>query len=72
MSVNPMSRLEQYRASQAERIEMMSRAIDEGLTTVVSSKTPAWKIIRCVFIGTPYSSKIHFWAVRRWPQAASR
>lgn len=34
------SRLEQYRARQAERIEAMSRAIDEGRTTVVSSGAP--------------------------------
>lgn len=69
MSVNSMSRLEQYHVRQAERIEAMSRAIDEGRTTVVSSQTPAWKIIRCIFIGTPYSSKTRFWAVRGWPQA---
>jgi len=38
---NSMSRLEQYRARQAERIEAMSRAIDEGRTTVVSSGASA-------------------------------
>ncbi len=38
---NSTSRLEQYRARQAERIEAMSRAIDEGRTTVVSSVAPA-------------------------------
>lgn len=41
---NSMSRLEQYRARQAERIEAMSRAIDEGRTTVVSSIAPAEEI----------------------------
>lgn len=34
---NSTTRLEQYRARQAERIEAMSRAIDEGRTTVISS-----------------------------------
>lgn len=38
---NSTTRLEQYRARQAERIEAMSRAIDEGRTTVVSSAEPA-------------------------------
>jgi len=38
---NSTSRLEQYRARQSERIEAMSRAIDEGRTTVVSSVAPA-------------------------------
>lgn len=74
MSVNSMSRLEQYRVRQAERIATMVRAIDEGKTNVVPSHTPSLKIIRCVvaggfFIGTPYSSKTRFWAVRGWPQA---
>ncbi|QHQ15597.1 hypothetical protein GMW39_06800 [Pectobacterium parmentieri] len=74
MAVKNMSRLEQYRVRQAERIEAMSRAIDEGRTTVVASRSPSLKIIRCVvaggfFIGTPYSSKTRFWAVRSWPQA---
>jgi len=36
-----MSRLEQYRARQAERIEAMNNAIDEGRTSVVSSAAPA-------------------------------
>ncbi|QQK72172.1 hypothetical protein HG702_12190 [Pectobacterium versatile] len=48
MSVNPMSRLEQYRVRQSERIEAMSLAIDEGRTTVVASHAPSLKIIRCV------------------------
>ncbi|MDC9817840.1 hypothetical protein ABRQ07_02045 [Pectobacterium polonicum] len=51
MSVKNMSRLEKYRASQAERVEAMSRAIDEGRTTVVASGTPSLKIIRCVAAG---------------------
>jgi len=37
---NSTTRLEQYRARQAERIEAMSRAIDEGRTTVISSAKP--------------------------------
>lgn len=51
VSVNSMSRLERYRVHQAERIEAMSRAIDEGRTTVVASHTPSLKIIRCVVAG---------------------
>ncbi|AFI90424.1 hypothetical protein EXT68_21890 [Pectobacterium parmentieri] len=51
MSVKNMSRLEKYRARQAERIEAMSRAIDEGRTTVVASHTPSLKTIRCVVAG---------------------
>ncbi|ACT13110.1 MULTISPECIES: hypothetical protein [Pectobacterium] len=51
MSVKNMSRLERYRASQAERIEAMSRAIDEGRTTVVASHAPSLKIIRRVAAG---------------------
>lgn len=45
------TKLEQYRARQAERIEAMSRAIDEGRTAVVASHTPSLKIIRCVAAG---------------------
>lgn len=35
------TKLEQYRARQAERIEAMSRAIDDGRTTVVQSVVSA-------------------------------
>ncbi|WP_146074754.1 hypothetical protein [Pectobacterium brasiliense] len=51
MSVKNMSRLEKYRARQAERIAAMVQAIDEGKTTVVASHTPSWKIIRRVLAG---------------------
>lgn len=51
MSVNSMSRLEQYRVRQAERIATMVRAIDEGKTIIVASGTPPLKIIRCVAAG---------------------
>lgn len=43
---NSMSRLEQYRARQADRIEAINRAIDEGRTTVVSSGAPVEEIPR--------------------------
>lgn len=64
------TKLEQYRARQAERIEAISRAIDEGETTVVPSVARGEKKSRIRFLTlTPHGSKPRFWAVRGWPQA---
>lgn len=68
MSVKNMSRLEKYRASQTERIAAISRAIDEGKTTIVPSVACDEKKPRIRFLTiTPHGSKTRFWAVRRWP-----
>ncbi|MDE8755929.1 hypothetical protein PZA22_15705 [Pectobacterium polaris] len=62
MSVKNMSRLEQYRASQAERIAAICRAIDEGKTTIVPSVAHDEKKPHDIrfFTLTPYSSKLVF------------